>query len=429
MKETIVYKLIAVYLVLAGFAWTIGNLITGYLGKIPSGIYSFPVSDGWCTPATQGIGDHCFGDYYYPVITSNWENPWGSTPNPNPPLTQFIFKIFAYFPQQGRSGLLIYLVLCLLSVAIPFIYAWKKLNLPPLKVAILFLFTLTSAPFMVAFDRGAIVMALFTPLFFVYIYERNQNVGKMQLLITLLVLLKPQFLLLNLIFVKGKRYKILLRTMLIQSLAMILTFTLYYQSFPNSIISYARQAISFQSYIPWGSLSPSNLSLTNVFGIPLHFFGYANNLELLRVGVSLCFLLILLKKVVSNSQPIANTEIYVLLVLSIVVFPGVSFAYYGLFVILCLVVVVVEFHLDGKTAFDFILKSNLYLGICFCLSVSLFIPWPIRAGELLGPLIDQYSSTNLGINWLFSGIALNFFYLLLLTYKPKNTQISPDAAT
>lgn len=52
--------------------------VAGYHGRSLTEIYSFVVQDGWCDPATQGVGLHCFGDYYAPVQYIVEGNPWNN---------------------------------------------------------------------------------------------------------------------------------------------------------------------------------------------------------------------------------------------------------------------------------------------------------------------------------------------------------------
>ena len=55
-------------------------LLPSYLGFSSSSSLSYYVNDGWCTKG-QGIGSHCFGDFYYPFNFSNLDAPWAAGPN------------------------------------------------------------------------------------------------------------------------------------------------------------------------------------------------------------------------------------------------------------------------------------------------------------------------------------------------------------
>ena len=60
----------------------INQFLPDYLNYKRIEALSFMIRDGWCSPSTEGIGDHCFGDYYYPFTFLNTVNPWSGQPNP-----------------------------------------------------------------------------------------------------------------------------------------------------------------------------------------------------------------------------------------------------------------------------------------------------------------------------------------------------------
>lgn len=68
-----------------------GVLLTSYLGLIYTESFSALMMDSWCDPKTEGIGKHCFSDFYSVKEISNSNNPWqsGST---YPPLPILIVK-------------------------------------------------------------------------------------------------------------------------------------------------------------------------------------------------------------------------------------------------------------------------------------------------------------------------------------------------
>lgn len=412
-------RLLNVYLIFFGLVISIGNLFSGYFGNHPSSVYSGNISDGWCDSASQGIGSHCFGDFYYPIKTSSWDNPWNSDANPNPPLTQFIYKIFSYFSENGHLGLIIYLIICLISVTFPFIYIFRKNTGHPSRVVLIFVLTITSAPFLIAFDRGAMVMALFTPIFMLYVYFKNNEVRKTHILLVLLVLLKPQLVVLSLIFVKNQKFKELIKAILLQTIAMFLSFILYYNSFPSSIVSYTKQVINYQAYVPWGSLYPANLSASNIFGIPFHFFGIEGKISFLRFAITCILIYLMIRHINLARHRHGDAETIVILIFSTVVLPGVSFSYYSLLLILCALIGYFEYEIDGKSSLGYLFESRYFLIVLFITGSTILIPWPIKTNDILGGLFSGYASANLGANWLIGGSVLTLLYISMLLGKLK----------
>ncbi len=419
MSKILSRRLLYVFLILFGSVVSIGNLLAGYFGNHPSSIYSGNISDGWCDPSSQGVGSHCFGDFYYPIATSLWDNPWGSNANPNPPLTQFIYKILSYLSDNGHLGLVIYLLTCLSSVAFPFLYTHKKSSGRPLRIVLLFVLTISSAPFLIAFDRGAMVMALFTPIFMLYIYYKNNDVRRMHLLLVLLVLIKPQLALLNMIFIKDQKFRELPKAIFFQAIAMLLSFLLYFKSFPDSIISYAKQVLDYQAYVPWGSLYPSNLSASNVFGLPFHFFEIEGKISFLRIVVTFILMSLLLRHIIIARHRQRDAETFAILVFSTVVLPGVSFSYYSLLLVLCVLVGYFEYEIDGKSSLGYLFESRYFLIVLFITGSTILIPWPVTADDLLGGFFSGYASANLGANWLIGGFVLTLLYISILLSKLK----------
>lgn len=409
--------LLYIFLILFGLVVSIGNLFSGYFGNHPSSIYSGNISDGWCDPASQGIGSHCFGDFYYPIATSLLDDPWNSTANPNPPLTQFIYRLFSYFSDDGRLGLAMYLVICLLSVAFPFFYTYRKNRRRSLNVTLFFAITISSAPFLIAFDRGAMVMALFTPIFLLFIYYKNNDVRNTHILLVVLVLLKPQLAILSLIFIKDQKFKELIKAILFQTVAIFLSFLLYYKSFPSSIISYANQVIDYQAYVPWGSLYPANLSASNVFGIPFHFFGIEGKISFLRIAVTILLTALMIRYIYFSRFRSGDAETFVILTFSTVVLPGVSFSYYSLLLILCALIGYFEYEIDGRSSLSYLFERRYFPIVVFMTASTFLIPWPIKANDLLIGLLSGYASANLGVNWLIGGSVLTMLYVSILLKK------------
>jgi hypothetical protein len=131
-------KFVNIYLSFFAIAYLYSMLITGYLGSVPSGVFSYLVADGWCDSQVQGVGKHCFSDFYYPILSSDMPNPWSGSPNPNPPLTNYYYKLLAPISENGRAGLIVYFTFLLITFSAPFIYLVK--NRESFKIVVIYYF-------------------------------------------------------------------------------------------------------------------------------------------------------------------------------------------------------------------------------------------------------------------------------------------------
>lgn len=203
---------------------------TGYFGLNWPGQLVFHSDDGWCVSATQGVGVHCFGDYADMQIRDTFA-PWArvSGPNAHPPLSIFIQDSFGHigtFAGSHRIGLGLWLLVMALCVLFPILWATRQLPAQTRAVEIL-LFGVATTPFLAALDRGnSAPLVLPALLWFGVSMGRGRNTSAMWAVV-LASLVRPQLLLLAVLFIFRKDLLNMLRTIGLGILGILLSFAIY----------------------------------------------------------------------------------------------------------------------------------------------------------------------------------------------------------
>ena len=172
-------------------------LLAAYSDARPTEHISFYVDDGWCDPSQQGVGNHCFGDFYFPKVlmdeVSILENTRG-IPHPYFPSTTLFHRAFEIF-SGGRNGLFVFLSVLAIAGIIPAFVAshgrdWRDKSAAVLGLGIL------SLPFLISIDRGnsVIVGAGFASL--AILFARARVARRFEIFVILAALIRPQYLLL-----------------------------------------------------------------------------------------------------------------------------------------------------------------------------------------------------------------------------------------
>ena len=210
----LVAMLIALFAVSVIVSWT----SVSYLGRNPAAVESFMPADGWCDPATDGIGVHCFGDFQLPRAFLGEESPWdpvyaapGAVPAPNPytatAMTPHVVARAIEWVGAGHQGSMIaYLVLLAAALLAPAL--WATLGRPrPRDWVPLLLIGVASGPFLTTMDRGnsAGFAVPFILLFALYVRRRPDWVAPVALVGAALI--RPQFILLALALVAFGRIR------------------------------------------------------------------------------------------------------------------------------------------------------------------------------------------------------------------------------
>jgi hypothetical protein len=407
----------AVYMI----ASTINFYITSYLKYKPSSVLSFRVEDGWCEPTTQGIGSHCFGDFYYSLRFISRDNPWNLEANPYPPFALMIFKPFEFLASQfpnNNYGLIAYLVFlfAMLSIVPLILVANKSISMRTGLLA--FALIISSAPALVALDRGNVIIFCFPFLCFFFLNILRGNDRKALLFLTFVVLVKPQSIILGILFFRKRDFLSGIKRNALIVAFFCLAFLVYGFNTLEVFSSYARQIISFQTYSTPGSFSPINISISNslqlfseqVLGITIyHQLLTLTAIVILIIGASYIYFNF-------NSNRIQCVIIATILSIT---FPSVSFHYYLIYVLALSVTVLLMMVGNDNSIHVNIDEPKRYFSIrkLFLISLFTFVPWQIPLN-----LFTNRTGTDLSFHW----ILVSFVILLaaipaVIVKRDKNT--------
>jgi hypothetical protein len=399
---------------------------------------SLYVIDGWCNPG-QGIGVHCFGDFFYTFRFTEMINPWSNGFNPQPPLGTFFYQIFSWFTVENPNSkipLLVYLIGSICAALFPAWHlGWKNRKSLFLTFS-LSLATLTFAPVLVAFDRGSNQL-LMVP--FVYLFVRgvlDSNTRRIFLFGIILVLIKPQMVLLGIVFLLNRDFRNTIKWGLISAAVTLSSFLLYPSGYLKNLKDYFQQLIVYQDYIPAGAIFPVNISISNLWStfhrMYFELFPSTEHLDSAESWkyyspiVTLAILTIVaVVSWFSGPQKSRLTKSVIAVSLPALI-PNVSFHYYLCVFLTTYLILFVEglesfnpgskvksAHQNFNTA-GFIggrIRRILLLGS----SVFLFVPWPLPWSLISQKLPPLISST-----WLFGQILLiTSVGLLIFTKKEK----------
>jgi hypothetical protein len=308
--------------------------VPSYFGLTPSSdIVLNGVSDGWCDSKTQGIGLHCFGDYYYPLNFTESSNPWDIEAAPAYPAASLI--IFSAFNElsivfnNASLGLYMFLLSSPLFMLLIFTQSYRKFRFPFLYVVVLFAFVIASWPFLFAFDRGnSILLAL--PLTILMLRNFiNKNYTMFLVVLVFMSFIKIQFILFLLILLTTRAIFKLFTYGLLIIVVNVIPFMFFDKNIAYNLNAFVKTFINFQDYAPAGTLN-SNLSLPNsiaildrfVFNNPVSDISYPPTLISVLGLILVCLFLWI------RGNRLDPMHSFLVIILFIILAPSVSFAYY-----------------------------------------------------------------------------------------------------
>jgi hypothetical protein len=416
--------ILKIYITSLAISYFIKSLLPGYLGYNATAALSTTTEDGWCEPNLQGIGSHCFSDFYNVMAASNSKQPWSSTPNPSPPFGLLIFRFFSlefWNVGQSRVALLVYLSIGIFGITMSFWLFVKKycdsLTARLLGLCLVFL----SSPILILIDRANYLIFLI-PLHFLILHYFIQNKNKqMLLLLGLLVLMKPHFVVYSLLFVINGRYKTFLKSIVFSSLLLLISFGLYPLRILENIKDYLKQIEFYQNYTNAGAIYPPNISMFNFYYTLKRIFAqlfpgsigldpeakWLFQNQIFTIAITLVILVIFL--IGMNYRTKANN--YAIVVFITILVTNVSFAYY---LSLLIPMITLYFLTDlENTKYKFNLVTSNAEKIVFTLMlIFLFVPWSIP--WTVFSKLKPYSWSEVSFTWLIGQAFLLVFFLILL---------------
>jgi hypothetical protein len=309
---------------------------------------SFLGADTWCDPSLQGLGVHCWGDYYSLTLafTLNPESPYlGEYPTAYAPAGLLFIQAFnqvGLFLGQPAMGLVLYLGLMISTISWSI---WKGTFGLKLENRIVLFATLTlfAPPVLIVLDRGNTVGFLLPLLVWYFQALREGRNSHLVITVALMSIIKPHFGVMVLaLFISGK-VLVGIKTALIVAFVNILPFIIIWG---NEFLTFMNQWLvvffGYQGYSSPSNPFPTNISFSQsilIIATGLNNFGLAdftlilswveNNYGLIGFTVGLLLLLL----VSAFRRVLTETQISILIVSCISLLSGTTYTYYAIFVI------------------------------------------------------------------------------------------------
>jgi hypothetical protein len=409
--------LVAISLMVMSF----GTLLSAYLQQGYTETISFFVRDGWCNLETEGIGIHCFGDFYAPITVAGDTNPWSNDLNlAYTPLNFSYFRIVSsplVASLGSHSALLINLLATLICLSIPGVFIWRnQQRFQSISGPWVLLLSLSSAPSLMLIDRGSSSFLLFPLVFFFYRAIVEDNYKQATLTLLVMALWKPQTVILVVGIWIYMGIRPFLKTLLLIASSFVFSFILYPKNYFENFITWLNNSAEYQSYVPIPT--PGNYSFINFVGFvwggmkivagtttdlqdafrpplaPIFVSSFSAAFAILVIG-----LLVHSRKRITKSQFTLISSIYLLTI------PGTSFGYYLTLMLIPLFVIPRTDNSVTDSEERDILLWTPYLSL-----LVLMVPaWPLNWSNL--PVDVGASWQILGIHWTLVHTAASMLVL------------------
>lgn len=252
---------------LTGLALVSAWVVSSYAGIAPTELLSFPVADGWCDVATEGVGSHCFGDFS--LVNELFANadPWNSEMSGIaswPALAWMPAYVIWHLGALTGAGWVAPVLFALLTAAALLTPAWwaARQGTGATTVALLTLAGVATTPFIVTVDRGNPVGLAVPLLMWAAVSFARRRWSAMTVAVVLASLLKPQLALLLLLPLTHRQYLHALAGAAGSVLATVAGFLVFPQHFPANVIGWARSLLARTGdYQPLDQVYPYNIGI------------------------------------------------------------------------------------------------------------------------------------------------------------------------
>lgn len=408
-----------------------GTFLSAYLRQGYTETISFFVRDGWCNTGAQGIGEHCFGDFYAPMTVASDSNPWLNDLHlAYTPVSFFYFRLLnSGFVNEVSThlSLMINLFLTLLALSIPGLFIWRhQQRFDSISGKWVLLLSWTAAPSLIMIDRGSSSFLLFPAVFFFYLGIQNTNYAMASWALIIMGLWKPQ----SLILIVGIYIFFGVKPLIKTSLKFLLIFSTSFLLYPNglvkNVLTYIQNSRDYQNYVPIPT--PGNYSLINFIGFIKGGISFVSggliDLEgsfrppmdrdivstfCVLYALAVLILFTLSKRTITRFQFILYSSVFMLTI------AGTTFGYYlSLMLIPLLIISRVQLYSELQA------RGNRIIWTLFCILLFSFVPaWPLNWGNLPINVGDSWST--LGVHWTLVHVIVSvlvfvsFYQLLLLS--------------
>jgi hypothetical protein len=255
---------VAVLLPIQGISLLYWWIAGSYLGLDVYASRSFPATDGWCEASSEGLGTHCWGDYYYVIfLVFSQPYPWQEYANAYPAaaLIPFILThLLGSLSGFAHAGLLIYLGSMTVLIGWGVWVGTKGMSLES-RIILFATITLFSPPLIHALDRGNNVGFIIPLLvwFFSALIRPSPNQGVIA--IVLLTVIKPHFAVLLILYLTRGEFRAFAKGVLLGGAIHALAFLVVAgHKFPANIYDWLSRFVSYQDYTSVANGWPQNIS-------------------------------------------------------------------------------------------------------------------------------------------------------------------------
>jgi hypothetical protein len=332
---------VAVLLPIQGISIFLWWVAGSYLGFDVFSSRMFFSADGECDPATQGIGVHCFSDYYVLVNVLESGSPhsgFGSTPYPAAALVPFMFfRLLTDVTGILWLGLAAYLFTLATLISFSVWVATKGQSFEK-RVLIFSALVLLSPAVLATLDRGNSVGFLIPALVWLFSSIQNQKSSQTVMALALLSLIKPHYGVVALAFILAGRVKVGSKALALGVTLNLLSFLVFWpREFPSNLLNWANNLFGYQEYATVTGLWPQNISFSQsiylLFYIPNVASGgqLQTTLDFIEARQGLwgpLTLLFVIALVFTFRKNFSITQISILVVSAVSMTSAISYYYY-----------------------------------------------------------------------------------------------------
>lgn len=331
----LVVTLLALLIVSVPLGW-----FAAYHGRSLTEIFSFVVQDGWCDAATQGVGMHCFGDYYAPVAFVNEGNPWNNAYGVPIAYTAtgmlpFVLGALAAKTAVGGFPLLVgFLVVTGVAALTPaLLTAWGRRSWTD-RLLVVLLIGVATTPLLTTVDRGsgAAWAVPFLVMFVVWLKRDPWWVAPAGLVAAAAV--RPQFLFAGVALLAVRRFRDLALALAAGVTMLLIGFAMWPGGFRENLDAWWRNTGLHEGVRNGDGVSPPSLSFSRVVVAIEDALGRgADGLAASNATVPGIVLVVVVAAVFIWRGPDIPYPVMVVTALALTALvPPLTFAYYGIFV-------------------------------------------------------------------------------------------------
>lgn len=249
------------------FSLLLNWILASYFKVDVAASLMYQANDGWCNAKDEGIGVHCFGDFnerFNPSINDQWP----AFPNnlETTPVGPFITSIanLALNIFSSRTILIGFYLLSFALLIYPLLNALKSFDMLSTIKCIGYL-GVASYPFLVLMDRLNYLVFSVPLLYFLYKYSEDIDCRKQKKILIILGLVKPQFILLGLIYLFRYGFKKYFTLLIMQISSLAFLILLAGKGDFSRLLLYGKVIAGYGGKMwSFNTPNPPNSSLANV---------------------------------------------------------------------------------------------------------------------------------------------------------------------